>query len=77
MPDGAPSGRAKTIARSASALEQNHLSPYRRQVSVPSGAVSSAARVAMRATSEPAACSVMNIAPWNSTSKSREASIGR
>ena len=31
----------------------------------------------MRATSEPAACSVMNIAPWYSVSKSRDTSIGR
>ncbi|EDT02376.1 hypothetical protein BamIOP4010DRAFT_4088 [Burkholderia ambifaria IOP40-10] len=77
MPSGAPSGRASTIARSASAFEQNHLSPYRRHTAPPCACVSRTARVAMRPTSEPAACSVMNIAPWNSVSKSRDASLGR
>ncbi|MDR9158329.1 hypothetical protein FEP45_03376 [Burkholderia multivorans] len=77
MPSGAPSGRASTIARSASAFEQNHLSPYSRHTVSPCASVSRAARVAIRPTSEPAACSVMNIAPWYSVSKSRDASIGR
>ena len=73
MPAGAPAGRASTIASAASGLEQNHLSPVR--LYVPSGAGS--ARTVVAPTSEPAFCSVMNIAPWASVSRSWLVSAGR
>jgi len=63
---GTCSLRASTIAKSASALEQNHLSPVSFQV--PSGC--DAATVAVALTSDPAPCSVMNMAPCASSSKS-------
>ena len=58
MPDGAPSGRARSIATAASAFEQNHFSPRRRK-RAPSGV----ATVVSRPTSEPPSFSVMNWAP--------------
>ncbi|MNT18255.1 hypothetical protein D3C72_1534460 [compost metagenome] len=73
MPAGASSARASTIAKPASGLEQNHLSPARRQL--PSAW--RCAVVAVAAMSEPAACSVMNIAPCASSSKSSEVRRGR
>ncbi|MDT4829173.1 hypothetical protein FQZ97_625880 [compost metagenome] len=73
MPSGASLARASTIAKPASGLEQNHLSPARRQL--PSA--SCRAIVAVAAMSEPAACSVMNIAPCASSSKSSEVRRGK
>jgi hypothetical protein len=58
------------MANSASGLEQNHLSPVRRQEPSACGA----AIVSVLAMSEPAACSVMNIAPWAWLSQSSESS---
>ena len=55
----ADSLRASTIAKPASGFEQNHLSPLRLQL--PSAC--SVAWVVVPLTSEPAPCSVMNIAP--------------
>ena len=72
-PAGPPSIRASTSASSASALEQNHLSPLSAQVPSSRGA----AVTAVAAMSEPAPCSVMNIAPWCSASRSWLASSGR
>ena len=73
MPSGTPKGRASTIARAASGLLQNHLSPVSAQV--PSG--SGAAATAVAPTSDPAPCSVMNIAPWARWSMSWLVSAGR
>ena len=60
------------MAKPASGLEQNHLSPLRRQL--PSGRASATTSVAL--TSEPAPCSVMNMAPWRRLSKSRLVTCG-
>ncbi|CUJ88938.1 Uncharacterised protein [Achromobacter sp. 2789STDY5608615] len=54
------------MAKPASGLEQNHLSPWMRQL--PSSWRWAVTSVAL--TSEPAPCSVMNMAPWRSASKS-------
>ncbi|MNY24049.1 hypothetical protein D3C86_1577430 [compost metagenome] len=73
-----PSGssmRASTMASAASGLEQNLLSPTSRQP--PSTLSSRIARVAVAATSEPAPCSVMNIAPWYRSSKTCVVRLGR
>ena len=64
--------RASTIAKPASGFEQNHLSPC----SAHDPSAPSVARVAVPATSEPAPCSVMNIAPCWSASKSSAVTIG-
>ena len=57
------------MASAASGLEQNHLSPLSSQRFGSLG--SGRASVAVAAMSEPAPCSVMNIAPWASVSRSR------
>ena len=67
------SERASTIANPASGLEQNHFSPVRDHD--PSADCSAMVVVAL--TSEPAPCSVMNIAPWCRASKSCVVTIGR
>ena len=73
MPSGPPGMRARTMARSASAFEQNHFSP--RSANEPPSCGS--ATTAVAPTSDPAPCSVMNIAPWSSSPVSWEVSPDR
>src|SRR5690606_40279430 len=61
------------MAKPASGLEQNHLSPCSRQ----DPSACSSARVVVALTSEPAPCSVMNMAPWRKVSKSCDVTCGK
>jgi hypothetical protein len=73
VPAGAPSGRASVIATSALAFEQNHFSPWRRQVPP----ASRSARVVEAPTSEPPVRSVIHCVPWRSAPGSVAVSAGR
>ncbi len=74
VPAAAPSGRARIMAISPSACEQNHFSPETRQwpnLPVPSSASGSKRAVDSSApTSEPPGFSVMNWAPNQTSSMS-------
>ena len=73
VPPGAPSGRASVRATSALALEQNHLSPHRRQAPP----ASRRATVVEAPTSEPPVRSVIHCVPCASASKSVVVRRGR
>ena len=72
VPRGAPSGRARSSATSASACEQNHFSPWSRQTSP-----SRTAMVSIAPTSDPPARSVMNWVPFHNVAMSCDVMRGR